>query len=140
MAAKIQSYLRLLLTTAFSERCIEQWKAESNTGLLVLIKIKPLSVNRAWQGRRFKTPAYRKYQNDVITLLRPLNVPDGDLEIYLKFGFSSKDSDFDNPVKLFVDCLQKRYGFNDNRIKRAIIEVDYVNKGDEYTEFNLKKL
>ncbi len=103
------------------------------------IDIKPLSVNQAWKGRRFKTPIYNRYQADVLMLLRPMEIPEGDLEIYLKFGFSSKGSDFDNPVKLFVDCLQKKYGFNDNRIKRAIIDVDYVKKGSEFIEFELIK-
>ena len=106
----------------------------------MLVNIKPLSVNRAWQGKRFKTPAYRKYQDDVLKLLRPLDVPCGDLQIYLKFGFSSKNSDFDNPVKLFVDCLQKRYGFNDKNIKRATIDVDHVKKGEEFIEFEIKAL
>jgi len=106
----------------------------------MLVNIKPLSVNRAWQGKRFKTPAYRKYQDDVMMLLQPFDVPEGELEIYLKFGFSSKNSDFDNPVKLFVDCLQKRYGFNDKHIKRAIIEVDHVKKGNEFIEFNIKAI
>ena len=99
------------------------------------INIKPLSVNRAWRGRRFKTTAYNKYERDVLMLLKPIYIPDGDLEIYLKFGFSNKNSDFDNPVKLFVDCLQKKYGFNDKHIKRAIIDVEHVKKGDEFIEF-----
>ena len=104
------------------------------------IDIKPLSVNRAWQGKRFKTPEYKKYQNDVLTILPAMKVPEGELELYLKFGFSSKNSDFDNPVKLFVDCMQKKYGFNDRYIKRAIIEVDHVKKGEEFIEFQLKAL
>ena len=65
-------------------------------------------------------------------------IPAGYLEINLKWGFSSKGSDFDNPVKCFVDCLQKKYDFNDNRIKRCIIEVEHCKKGDEYIEFDLK--
>lgn len=106
----------------------------------MLIQIKPLSVNKAWRGRRFKTDEHRKYVRDVLTLLRPMQVPSGELELHLKFGFSSKGSDFDNPIKPFVDCLQKKYGFNDNKIKRAVIEVDHVKKGEEYVEFTLKEL
>ena len=45
-----------------------------------------------------------------------------------------------NPVKPFVDCLQKRYGFNDRRIKRAIIDVVEVKKGEEYIKFDLREL
>jgi len=28
------------------------------------IPIKPLTVNKAWQGRRFKTPAYKQYEKN----------------------------------------------------------------------------
>lgn len=99
------------------------------------IDIKPLSVNQAWQGRRFKTPEYKAFERAVLLLLKPLKVPDGDLEIVLQFGCGF---DFDNPVKPFIDCLQKKYGFNDNRIKKATIEVVAVEKGKEFIEFEIK--
>lgn len=101
------------------------------------LPIKPLSVNEAWQGKRYKTPAYSRYEKTVLTLLRPLVIPDGPLEIRLEFGLSSSASDWDNPVKPFVDCLQKRYGFNDNRIQRGVVEKVKVPKGQEYVEFEL---
>jgi Holliday junction resolvase RusA-like endonuclease len=101
------------------------------------IDIKPLSVNEAWKGRRFKTPAYEKYERDVLLLLPKIEVPEGLMCIRLTFGFSSLGSDFDNAIKPFIDCMQKKYGFNDNRIKRAIIEVENVDKGDEFIEFEL---
>ena len=66
-----------------------------------------------------------------------MDIPEGPLEIYLKWGFSHAASDWDNPVKPFQDCLQKMYGFNDNRIKRAVIDVEKVKKGDEFIEFEL---
>jgi len=104
------------------------------------LDIKPLSVNEAWKGRRFKTKKYDKYISDVLTILRPFNVPSGHLELSLTFGFSNSASDFDNPVKCFVDCLQKKYGFNDKMIKRCVIEVEKVKKGDEFIEWDLKEL
>ena len=102
------------------------------------LNIKPLSVNGAWKGRRFKTDEYKKYIKDILLILRPVKIPDGYLELYLKFGFSSANSDFDNPVKCFVDCLQKKYGFNDKMIKRCIIDVEQVKKGAEFIEWDLK--
>lgn len=104
------------------------------------LDIKPLSVNDAWQGRRFKTVKYKKYIADVLRILKPAKIPDGELELYLKFGFSSSASDFDNPIKCFVDCLQKKYGFNDKMIKRCIIDVEQVKKGHEFIEWNIKSL
>lgn len=104
------------------------------------LDIKPMSVNKAWKGRRFKTDEYKRYERDVLALLRPCKIPGGELEINLEFGFSSKLADFDNPVKLFVDCLQKKYGFNDRMIKRCVINVKHVKKGGEFIEWSLKTL
>lgn len=104
------------------------------------LDIKPLSVNGAWKGRRFKTDQYKKYEHDILMLLRPVIIPSGFLELTLTFGFSSAASDFDNPVKPFVDCLQKKYGFNDKMIKRCVINVDNVKKGKEFIEWELKEL
>lgn len=105
------------------------------------VPIKPLSVNKAWQGKRFKTPDYKRYERDVLKILPPaLKIPPGKLELHLHFGFSSTLADFDNPVKPFVDCLQKKYGFNDKLIRRCIIEVDDdLPKGSEFIKFKLNK-
>jgi len=88
------------------------------------LDIKPLSVNEAWQGKRFRTKKYKVYTLNILMILPAMTVPEGELELYLKFGFSNSASDFDNPVKCFVDCLQKKYGFNDKMIKRCLIEVE----------------
>lgn len=104
------------------------------------LDIKPLTVNRAWQGRRFKTKEYKAYEQEVLCKLRPLTVPEGYLELAITFGFSNKASDFDNPLKPFLDCLQKKYGFNDKVIKRATINVEHVNKGEEFIEFDLHRI
>ena len=37
------------------------------------LMIKPLSVNEAWQGKRFKTNSYKSYEKDVMRLL-PANL------------------------------------------------------------------
>ena len=106
----------------------------------MLLNIKPLSVNKAWQGRRFKTKEYDRYIVNVLNILKPAIIPPGPLELYLQFGFSSAASDFDNPVKCFVDCLQKKYNFDDKMIKRCVIEVLKVKKGDEFIEWDIKAL
>ena len=107
----------------------------------MIINIKPLSVNQVWQGKRFKTPKYKRFEKEVLLLLpKNYKVPPGDLKIALKWGFSSKLSDWDNPIKPFQDILQKKYNFNDSRIFKATIEKEIVKKGDEYIEFNIKKI
>jgi Holliday junction resolvase RusA-like endonuclease len=106
----------------------------------MILNIKPLSVNDAWEGRRVKSKKYRNYEADILKLLRPMVVPEGPLELYLKWGFSSAGSDWDNPIKPFQDCLQKKYNFNDNRVVRAVTEKVKVKKGGEFIEFEIKEL
>jgi len=60
------------------------------------------------------------------------------LSISILFGFSSKKSDWDNPIKCFVDILQKKYGFDDNQIYRGVIEKTIVPKGEEFIEFEIE--
>lgn len=104
------------------------------------VDIKPLSVNEAWQGRRVKTDKYRSFERDVLLLLKPMKIPEGKLELYIKWGFSSAGSDWDNPIKPFQDILQKKYNFNDNRVARAVVEKVKVKKGEEFIEFEIKQL
>jgi len=104
------------------------------------LPIKPMSVNEAWQGKRFKTKRYKEYERSVCLILPKIKVPEGELQLELVFGFSSKLADFDNPVKPFTDCLQKKYGFNDRYIKRCIIDVHNVAKGEEFIKFEIKGL
>jgi len=103
------------------------------------IKLKPLSVNKAWQGKRFKTEMYKSYEELVWFWLPNKKMPKGKLELHLTFGFSSKNSDIDNPVKPFVDILQKKYGFNDRQIYRLKVEKVDVKKGSEFIKFIIKK-
>lgn len=104
------------------------------------LDIKPLSVNEAWKGKRFKTPKYNRYQRDMLMILPVIEVPDSPLELCITFGFSNKQADIDNPVKCFVDCLQKKYGFNDRDIYRMVLDKVEVKKGSEFIDFDIKAL
>lgn len=103
---------------------------------MIKVSIKPLSVNQAWQGKRFKTPAYKQYERDCLLLLPKVDIPEGYLEAQYVFGFSSKLSDWDNPIKPMQDILQKKYEFDDKRIKKASIVIEKVSKGEEFFAFN----
>ena len=72
--------------------------------------------------------------------LRPLQVKGGRLCLLLRFGLSSKNADVDNPIKPFLDILQKKYGFNDRQIYRLTVEKEDVAKGYEYIEFTFSDL
>lgn len=106
---------------------------------MITINIKPMSVNEAWQGRRFKTPRYKSYARDLSLLLpTSIKVPDGCLKVEYEFGVSNILSDFDNPIKPFQDVLQAKYGFNDSRIVEAVVRKVKTKKGREYIKFAIK--
>ena len=101
----------------------------------IKIDIKPLSVNEAWQGRRFKTDKYKAYQKHLTLLLPKIVVPPGKLKLILEFGMSNMASDIDNPVKQFLDILQKKYWFNDRDIWELEAKKFKTEKGKEYVKF-----
>lgn len=101
------------------------------------VNAKPLSVNECWRGKRFKTPKYKAYEQEVLLKLRPMTLPEKPYKLFLEFGLSSMQADWDNPVKPFVDILQKRYGFNDRDIHEAVVRKKKTAKGEEYTEFKI---
>ncbi len=105
---------------------------------MVRIAIKPLSVNQAWQGKRYKTPAYENYEK-MAYLLPKLEIPFGKLKLRILWGLSSKNADIDNPCKPFIDLLQKKYGFNDKLIYKLELEKVAVAKGSEFVDFELEK-
>lgn len=104
------------------------------------IDIKPLSVNEAWQGKRFKSPKYKKYEALLLKLIPMNKVPDGKLCLEVTFGFSNVASDADNPVKPLADILQKRYGFNDKQIYKVVLRKEIVKKGNEFIEYTITQL
>lgn len=104
------------------------------------INIKPLSVNEAYKGRRFSTPNLKGYKTELGFFLKPLKIPEGNLKINIEFGFSSKGSDLDNAVKPFLDVLQKKYSFNDNRVYELVLSKRITAKNKEYIKFEIKQL
>lgn len=103
----------------------------------VRVPIKPLSVNAAYRGRRFRTEAYKDYRDDLFRILPKLEIPDGKLQVHYIFGFSNKGQDYDGAIKNLQDVLQEAYGFNDNQIYYATIEKIIVPKSQEFIEFSI---
>lgn len=101
------------------------------------LQIKPLSVNKAWKGQRFKTKAYQQYEKAVLCLLpKKLKIPEA-IRLEIEFGFSNPQSDVDNPVKCFVDILQQRYKFNDSQVWEMELRKKITTKGAEYIKFEI---
>jgi Holliday junction resolvase RusA-like endonuclease len=104
------------------------------------INIKPLSINIAFQGRRFKTPKYKAFENHCLLLLKPMIIGKEKLSLSIIFGLSNKMSDVDNGAKPFIDILQKKYGFNDNQIYELHLYKEIVDKGNEFIDFSIQTL
>lgn len=97
-------------------------------------------MNVCWQGKRYKTTEYKSYENQMLWLLPSMKLPKPPYEVEYRFGLSSKVADWDNPIKPLQDILQKKYGFDDKDIFRAVVEKEIVSKGQEYVEFEIKTL
>ncbi|WP_178124451.1 RusA family crossover junction endodeoxyribonuclease [Spartinivicinus ruber] len=103
----------------------------------ITVKTKPLSVNEAFLGRKVKSKKYRDYEEILISTLPDVSVPEGKLTLKLLVSYSNSRADIDNALKPFIDVLQKRYDFNDNKIYRLVIEKNIVKKGEEFLKFQL---
>jgi Holliday junction resolvase RusA-like endonuclease len=102
---------------------------------------KPLSVNLAWQGKRFKTPAYKSYEKEILIRMPAGKVAaDQMLRVEFFFGFSNKASDLDNPVKLLLDLAQKKYGFNDSHVYELNVRKCIVKKGEDFIQMGIYNL
>lgn len=66
-----------------------------------------------------------------------MTIPDGDLELHIQIGVSNRGFDIDNAVKPFLDILQKKYGFNDNRIYSLNVSKRITPKGCEFISFDI---
>lgn len=107
---------------------------------MIKINIKPLSINEAFQGKRFKSPKYNKYIDNLMLLLPDIEWIPLRIQLNITIGYSNVNSDIDNALKPFIDCLQKRYGFNDRHIYKLVVEKTIVPKGIEFIEFELLEL
>ena len=92
-----------------------------------------------YNGRKIKSAKYRTFERVLLTLLpTQLEVPEGPLHLVVDVGMSSKLSDLDNVLKPFIDCLQKKYDFNDKWIYKLTASKKDVKKSEEFIEFDLR--
>lgn len=113
--------------------------------LNIKVNINPLSVNKCWMGRRFKTPIYKKWILEMEHKLRKAGkMPDSKDWLTVEIDFYVKNismADTDNPVKPLLDSLTHNGIIKDDRyIKRHIVEKFKVDtKEDEKIEVRLYK-
>lgn len=95
------------------------------------IPLKPLTVSNAWQGRRFKTSSYKKWEQDALhfipktTVYGPVSVV---VELYVK---NHKRIDVDNCLKTLLDTLTKS-GIYDDDSKIYELHVYKYQSDDEF--------
>jgi len=104
------------------------------------INIKPLSVNQAYKGKKYRTDKYDSFIYNMMLLLpASIEIPNPDyIKLDIEFGFSSKASDIDNCIKSLQDCLVKKYNtFDDRQIYELRVVKKIVKKRQEYISFNI---
>jgi len=103
----------------------------------IKVNIKPLSINKAFQGRRFKTKDYNQYEKSCLLMMPRLRFPQGKVALHIRYGFSNKASDVDNPTKLVLDIMQKKYEFNDKDVYEIHLYKLIVPRGKEFWEVTI---
>jgi Holliday junction resolvase RusA-like endonuclease len=101
------------------------------------INIKALSVNSCYQGKRFKNQVHKDYVREVLSQLPIKFIGRPPYKLILEFGLSSKLQDLDNCIKVFQDCLVKKYNFDDRYIYEIQATKFIVDKGNEYIKFDI---
>jgi hypothetical protein len=107
--------------------------------MMHVVKIKPVSVNDAYTGRRFATRELKGFKELLMWMLPKIDMPEGRLEVWYEFGVS-KNSDGDNCQKAFQDALSAQYGFNDRMIYAWHGRKVDVPKGKEYVGFEIRAM
>ncbi len=111
----------------------------------IIVKVPPISVNKCWQGRRFKSKVYKQWGLDVATMLiseKPFTEMKEwivvDLEFYIK---NFQRADADNMIKPILDSLTHAKVILDDRyIKRVSSEKWKVSsKEDERIIIKISK-
>lgn len=80
------------------------------------IKINPISVNKCWKGRRFKTSEYARWRKNFLLLCRFDQSGYYSDNVSIEFFISSyNSSDLDNMVKPTLDALVDKGIIKDDR-------------------------
>lgn len=82
----------------------------------MIIPLKALSVNAAWQGRRFKTKNYQQFERDMFMLMPKRKQTKGFVELHFKFYLTNYGmTDVSNLIKCTEDIIVKAGWIEDDR-------------------------
>ena len=95
------------------------------------IDIKPLSVNKCFQGRRFRTKDYLSYEKELSLKLGKLEKIKGYITVVIElYLVNDKRTDIDNVLKPLLDILTKKGAWEDDRKIRELHIYKYPSKKD----------
>ena len=97
----------------------------------------PISVNKVWQGRRFKTNAYKTFEQDLFRILPRQKMITG--YVVVEYEFHVKHFlrvDVDNFIKPFQDVLVKMGYIEDDR-KIVTIIAKKIKSDIDFIVFNI---
>ena len=104
-----------------------------------LFKIKPISVNQAFQGRRFKTKLYKDYERSLHALGGNFERITGDVEVIIELYLKNdKRADADNTLKPILDYLTKAGAYEDDRKIRELHVYKY-HADEDYFRVTINK-
>lgn len=107
--------------------------------MILYLNKKALSVNKAWQGKRFKTKEYKAYEKEMLLILPDIDFkPNDKMKVKITFGYSNVLNDIDNGLKPLIDILQKKYNFNDRYIYDLRVKKEIVKKGEEFIQIQIQ--
>ncbi len=101
--------------------------------ITITLHIKPLSVNAAFQGRRFSTPEKTAYETRLRWSIPKVAVV-GNPYYKVEYDFYLKNfalTDWDNCVKITQDCLVKKGVISDDRLIVHAVVRKFPTKSDK---------
>lgn len=99
-------------------------------------QINPLSVNKVWRGRRYKTPEYEEYERELLLMLPKKEMIFGYVSIDIVLYFNRPNNcDLDNPIKPILDIITKKGYIEDDR---KIYELSIKKEKREKAGFKIK--
>ena len=102
------------------------------------IKARALTVNKAWQGRRFKTKEYESFEKEVMYQLPKMQVK-GEVEMSYKFRLKNYAiTDVSNLLKCLEDIIVKAGLIEDDR-KVVKIIAEKMKNNDESIQILIKQ-
>lgn len=95
------------------------------------LKIKPLSVNACWQGRRFKNRAYKDYEEELLWQLKGHAKINGNYRLWLNFYLrNASRTDISNLIKPIEDIFVKAGLVEDDRYCAELHVAKFKSKED----------